>query len=94
MALVDQPCADCVASELGTPDCDVGPRGLLEPLDGVSIELALDPGPRAGYLLKRPGVHDLVGCPPDAGIVAEHRRLMASVITVSQKTIVSYIRRP
>jgi hypothetical protein len=25
MALVDQPRADCVASELGTPDCDVGP---------------------------------------------------------------------
>jgi hypothetical protein len=25
MALVDQPRADCVASELGTPNCDVGP---------------------------------------------------------------------
>jgi hypothetical protein len=52
MALVDQPRADCVASELGAPDCDVGPRGLLEPPDGVSIELALDPRPRAGW---RPG---------------------------------------
>lgn len=53
MALIDQPRADCVASELGTPDCDVGPRGPLEPPDGVSIELALDPRPRAGYRLKR-----------------------------------------
>src|SRR5665213_3796629 len=38
-----------VASELGTPDRDVGRRGLLEPPDGVLIELALDPRPRAGY---------------------------------------------
>jgi hypothetical protein len=29
MALVDQPRADCVASELGTPNCDVGPRDCL-----------------------------------------------------------------
>src|SRR3954453_13393789 len=42
MALFDHPRADCVASELGAPDRDVGPRGLLEPPDGVSIELALD----------------------------------------------------
>jgi hypothetical protein len=35
MALVEQPRADCVASELGTPNCDVGPRGLLEPPDGA-----------------------------------------------------------
>ena len=69
MVLVDQPCADCVTSEFGTPDGDVGPRGSLEPPDGVSIELALEPGPRAGYLLKRPGVDDLVGSPPDAGMV-------------------------
>src|SRR5580698_6904140 len=71
VALVDQPRADCVAGELGTADCDVGPRGLLEPPDGVSIELALDPRPRAGHRLKRPGVHDLLGCPPDPGIVPE-----------------------
>jgi hypothetical protein len=38
------------------PNCDVGPRGLLEPPDGVSIELALDPRPRAGYRLKFPGI--------------------------------------
>ncbi len=54
MALVDQPRADCVARELGTPNCDVGPRGLLEPPDGVPIELALDPRPRAGLRLKPP----------------------------------------
>lgn len=48
MARVDQPRADCLAGELGTPDCDVGPRGLLEPPDGVSTNsrsirvLALD----------------------------------------------------
>ena len=65
MTLVDQPRANCVTSELGTPDCDVGHRGLLEPPHGVSIELALDPRPRAGYRLKRPGVHDLLSCPPD-----------------------------
>jgi hypothetical protein len=41
MALVDQLHADCVASELVTPDCGLGPRGLLQPADGVSIELAL-----------------------------------------------------
>jgi len=76
MALVDQPRADCVAGELGTPDCDVGPRGLLELPDGVSIELALDSRPRAGYRLKRPGLHDLLSCPPDPGIVPEHRRLI------------------
>ena len=35
MALVDQPRANRVASELGTPDCDVGRRGPLEPPDGV-----------------------------------------------------------
>jgi hypothetical protein len=29
MALVDQSRADCVASELGTPDCDVGPEDCL-----------------------------------------------------------------
>ena len=29
MALVDQPRADCVASEFGTPDCDVGPEDCL-----------------------------------------------------------------
>jgi hypothetical protein len=65
MALVDQPRADCVARELGPPDCDVGPRGLLEPPDGVSIELALDSRPRAGYRLKRPGVGfpDLLSSP-------------------------------
>ena len=55
MTLVDQPGADCVAGELGTADCDVGLRGLLEPPNGVWIELALDPRPRAGYRLKRPG---------------------------------------
>jgi hypothetical protein len=38
MALVDQPGADGVASELGTPDCDVCPRGLLEPPDGVRLD--------------------------------------------------------
>jgi hypothetical protein len=43
MAVVGQTRADCVATELGTPDCDVGPRGLLEPPDGVWIELVLDP---------------------------------------------------
>lgn len=34
MALVDQPRADCVTSELGIPDCDVGPRGLLNSHEG------------------------------------------------------------
>jgi len=67
MALVDQPRVDCVAGELGPPDGDVGPRGLLEPPDGVVIELPLDPRPRAGHRLKRPGVHDLLSCPPDLG---------------------------
>jgi hypothetical protein len=33
VALVGQPRADCVASELGTPDSDVGPRGWLVPPD-------------------------------------------------------------
>jgi hypothetical protein len=47
MALVDQPGADRLAGELGTANCDVGPRGLLEPPGGVSIELALDPRPRS-----------------------------------------------
>src|SRR5262245_15718199 len=48
MALVDQPGADRLAGELGTPDRDVGLRGLLELPDGVRLELALDPRPRAG----------------------------------------------
>lgn len=65
MTLVDQPRAECVASELGTPNCDVGTRGLLESPDGVSFELALDPRPRAGYRPKRPGVDDLLSCPPE-----------------------------
>jgi hypothetical protein len=47
MALVDQPGADRLAGELGPPDGEVVPRGLLEPPDGVSIArsirvLALD----------------------------------------------------
>ncbi len=29
MALVDEPRADCVAGELGTPDCDGGPEDCL-----------------------------------------------------------------
>jgi len=29
MALVDHSRADCVAGELGTPDCDVGPEDCL-----------------------------------------------------------------
>jgi len=33
VALVGQPRADFVASELGTPDSDVGPRGWLVPPD-------------------------------------------------------------
>src|ERR1035437_4050301 len=52
------------------------PRGLLEPPDGVSIDLALDPRPRAGYRLKRPGVHDLLSCPPDPSKVPDHCRLI------------------
>jgi hypothetical protein len=57
-------------------DCDVGPRGFLEPQDGVWIELALDPRPRTGCRVKRPGAHDLLGRPPGPGIVVEHRRLV------------------
>jgi hypothetical protein len=40
MALVDQP-ADCVASELGTPDCDVGPEDCLMTRDECERALLL-----------------------------------------------------
>jgi hypothetical protein len=46
MALVAQPRADCVASELGTPDFDVGPRGLLDDAQRVRAGSPLAPGGR------------------------------------------------
>src|SRR5437588_1793051 len=76
MALVDQPQSERLASELGTPDRDVSFGGLLEPADRVAVEVALDPGPGAGYRLKGPGVHDLLRRPPDLGEVPYHRWLI------------------
>jgi hypothetical protein len=54
MALVDKPSADRLAGEIAARDCDVGRRGQLQLPDGVSIELALDPSPRARWRLERP----------------------------------------
>ena len=76
LALVDQPESERLTGELGAPDRDVSFGGLLEPADGIGVEVALDPGPRAGYRLKGPGVHDLLGRPPDLGEVPADRWLI------------------
>jgi len=75
------------------PDRDVSFGSLLEPPHAVWIELALDPRPGAGYRLKRAGVHDLLSCPPDLSKVSGQPG-SASVLAVSQNTMVSYMRRP
>jgi hypothetical protein len=73
VALVHQAQGERLAGELGTPDRDVSFGGLLEPVDRIRVELALDPGPRARYRLDVPGVHDLLRRPPDLGVVPAHR---------------------
>jgi hypothetical protein len=78
VALVDQAQGERLAGEVCTPDRDVSFGGLLEPADRIGVEVALDPGPRAGYRLEVPGVHDLLRRPPDLGEVPDHHRLIGA----------------
>jgi hypothetical protein len=78
MALVDQPLGDRLVGELRPADRDVGSRALLQPPDRRGVELALDSGSLAGHRLKRPGVDNLLGRPPDLCKVPGHRRLIAA----------------
>lgn len=69
MALIDEARSNRLAGELRTPNGDVGYRRLLEPPNHARVELPLDARPCAGHRLKRPGVDDLIGDPPELGEV-------------------------
>jgi hypothetical protein len=61
VALVDQPGLERLGGQVGTAHAEVGARRRLQLADRSGVEVPLDPGPRAGGLLQRRGVDDLVG---------------------------------
>ena len=65
VVLVDQPGADGLRRQPWTVDAEVAVGFGLQPPDRLRVERPLDPRPRAGGLVERGGVDDLVGRLPD-----------------------------
>src|SRR5436305_9858922 len=76
MALIDELRGHGQAGKLGTSDRYIGSKLFFESPDRLGVELALDPCPRAGHGLKRPGEDKLLGRSPDLGEVPGYSRLI------------------
>ena len=84
VTLVDQSEPQCLGSKRGTAHREVASRSRFELLDGVRVELTLEPGSCGGYILQALGVDDLVGCLPDLRVLLPADRSRLPVGAVSQ----------
>lgn len=94
LVLVHEAGADGLRREVGAVHRGVAVGDGLKCADGFGGEGPLDAGSLARNILQRRGVDDLVDGLPLAGVLDNERRMGGIEVGISQKSIVSYIRRP